>query len=38
MQVIEHHCYKAYGVITKMSNVVGQTLEQEAVLVLVSSG
>lgn len=37
MQVIEHHSYKAYGVITKMSNV-GQTLEQVALLVLVTSG
>jgi c-di-GMP-binding flagellar brake protein YcgR len=35
MQVIERHSYKAYGVITKMSNV-GQTLEQEALLAHIS--
>jgi len=37
MRVIERHSYKAYGVITKMSNV-GQTLEQEAYLVFVTGG
>jgi len=37
MRVIERHSYKAYGVITEMSNV-GQTLEQKAYLVFVAGG
>ena len=37
MQVIERHSHKAYGVIKEMSNV-GQTLEQEALLVFVNGG
>jgi hypothetical protein len=37
MQVIERHSHKAYGVIKEMSNV-GQTLEQQALHVIVSAG